>query len=46
MPRSISRPGKADNEDAAGARDDALWVIDGATPLGDEALVDACSPAV
>ncbi|MCK9896124.1 protein phosphatase 2C domain-containing protein [Frankia sp. AgB32] len=45
MLRSISRPGKADNEDAAGAREGALWVIDGATPLGGEAQVDGRSPA-
>nr|WP_055865073.1 protein phosphatase 2C domain-containing protein [Frankia sp. CpI1-P] len=43
--RSISRSDKPDNEDAAGCRPDGLWVIDGATPLGDEVQVDGRSPA-
>jgi hypothetical protein len=43
--RSISRSDKPDNEDATGCRPGGLWVIDGATPLGDEAQVDGRSPA-
>jgi hypothetical protein len=37
---AVSESPKAHNEDAFGFRDDCIWVIDGATPLGEIKVVD------